>query len=295
MGVLWVLASTTYREAVLQPLYHIVLWLGSALLLLAHPFTQFYFNQEQYAVREVALATISLSGVVLSILSACLVITREIDKLTVLTIFSKPVGRGTFLFGKFLGIVWATGLGMLFLYIVFLFTAWFLGEGLHSVDEAIADPRVFVTHGQYIDPVGAAVWLFWAETGVPMLKAVLLAFDQACILTAVAVSLAVHLPLVLTASVSFLFYIFGHLWNFLYLSFPDSPSRLLHGLGVAMYCLLPNLTNLNMASIISSPHAVAAVDFTWGYVGLSAGYAAAYVLLVFALAVGSFERRDVTA
>lgn len=299
MGVLWVLASTTYREAVLQPLYHIVLWLCVALLFLAHPFTQFYFSQEQYAVREVALATISLSGVILAVLSAGLVITREVEKLTVLTIFSKPVSRGAFLVGKFLGIAWATGLGMLFLYVVFLFTAWYLGEGLHSMDEAGGHPLLLVGHGGeingYIEPVGAAVWTFWVETGVPMLKAVLLAYGQACIMAAVAVSLAVHVPLVLTGAVSFLVYIFGHLWNFLYLSFPDSPSPIGHGLGVAIYCLLPNLTNMNMASIISSPQAVAAVEFSWGYVGLCAGYGAAYVVLIFALALWSFARRDVTA
>lgn len=292
MGALWVLAGTTYREAVAQPVYHIVVWLCAGLILLAHPFTQFYFSQEQYAVREVALATLTISGVILSILMAGLVITREIEKLTVYTLFSKPVGRGAYLIGKFLGITWASGLGMLFLYIWFLLTAWFMGEGLASLDEAIADPAVFITR---LDPVGEAVWKFWSDLGLPMFKAALLAWGQTCVLAAFAVSLAVHLPLVVTSGLSFLAFIIGHLTHYLSQMLMGGGSAAGRLLGHVLYFLLPNLTNLNVASLICSPYAVEAVDLSWSYVGLAAVNAASYIAIIFVVACRVFASRDVNA
>jgi Cu-processing system permease protein len=66
------------------------------------------------------LSAVSLLGVMISIFVGTGLIYKEIDKRTVYTILSKPVGRGEFILGKYLGLLMTAAVCMALLSTAFL-------------------------------------------------------------------------------------------------------------------------------------------------------------------------------
>lgn len=117
-GKLTAIAGNTFLETVRQPIYGILLWVAAFWVAYISPslagFTLVADNDKKVMI-DVSLATIMLYGLLVSVFSATGVITREIESHTVLTVISKPLGRPTFLIGKYLGVTAAVLLGCYFL------------------------------------------------------------------------------------------------------------------------------------------------------------------------------------
>ena len=109
------IAANTFRELLRQPFF-LLLTTASALFtvfLACVPY--FGFGDDPKMVKDMALAVLLLSGLLLSVLCASSTVAQEIRHGTALTVLSKPVGRLTFLLGKYVGLAWAV---MLFGYTV---------------------------------------------------------------------------------------------------------------------------------------------------------------------------------
>ncbi|MCF7955975.1 MAG: ABC transporter permease, partial [Phycisphaerae bacterium] len=61
-------------------------------------------------LREIGLSTLFITGLFIAIFSAASAVTEEIESKTITTVLSKPIGRPTFIFGKFLGVTIAVSL-----------------------------------------------------------------------------------------------------------------------------------------------------------------------------------------
>jgi ABC-2 type transport system permease protein len=120
LSTLWTLAKNAFLEIIRQPVYAILLVIGLTLIALSPAITMFSMVQDEKLLVDMGLATILLLGVVMSVLAASQVISREIESETAGAVLSKPVGRLTFVVGKFLGVSMASLLTSSLLAIVLL-------------------------------------------------------------------------------------------------------------------------------------------------------------------------------
>lgn len=116
------IVRNTLLETVRQPVYGLILACSCLLIALipataAHLYTFTSGTGLEHVpermVADLGLATVQLAGLILAVFVTAGVVSREIEEMTVATVLSKPVGRVTFLLGKFfgvaLGISFATG------------------------------------------------------------------------------------------------------------------------------------------------------------------------------------------
>jgi ABC-type transport system involved in multi-copper enzyme maturation permease subunit len=98
------IATNTFREAVRdRVLYNLIafalLMSGAAILV-----GQISIDIERLVVVNLGLTAISLFGVVIAIFIGIGLVSKEIDKRTLYTVLSRPVGRWEFIVGKFFGL-----------------------------------------------------------------------------------------------------------------------------------------------------------------------------------------------
>lgn len=98
------IASNTFREAVRdRVLYNLIafalLMSGAAVLV-----GQISIGIERLVVVNLGLSAISLFGMIIAIFIGIGLVSKEIDKRTLYTVLSRPVGRWAFIVGKFFGL-----------------------------------------------------------------------------------------------------------------------------------------------------------------------------------------------
>ncbi|MBI3270954.1 MAG: hypothetical protein HYZ53_18270 [Planctomycetes bacterium] len=137
MGRVLIIAAATYREAGRQPILYIVTGFFAVLIYLSRWLTLFSFHvrEELNMIREMGIASLTVSGIMTSVVLAALAITSDVERLTTLTILSKPVHRSQFLLGKYVGILWTVFLSSAFLTLSLVYTLW-EKEGSRNMIEA---------------------------------------------------------------------------------------------------------------------------------------------------------------
>src|SRR5881397_2376200 len=98
------IARNTFREAVRdRVLYNLVLFVllltGAAIFI-----GELSGGQERKIIVDLGLSAMLLFGVFIAIFVGVGLVYKEIERRTVYAIFAKPVGRGEFLIGKYLGL-----------------------------------------------------------------------------------------------------------------------------------------------------------------------------------------------
>jgi hypothetical protein len=97
-------AKNTFIETLRQPVYAVIIVSALFLLMMSPSLTMYTLNDDNKLLREIGLSTLFLSGLFIAIFSAGGAITEEIETKTITTVLSKPIGRPTFILGKFLGV-----------------------------------------------------------------------------------------------------------------------------------------------------------------------------------------------
>src|SRR5690348_4422759 len=106
-GTFWrtsAIARNAFREAVRdRVLYNLVLFVllltGAAIFI-----GELSGGQERKIIVDLGLSAMLLFGVFIAIFVGVGLVYKEIERRTIYAIFSKPVGRGEFLVGKYLGL-----------------------------------------------------------------------------------------------------------------------------------------------------------------------------------------------
>src|SRR5262249_11284921 len=100
----WPIARNTFRECVRDKvLYNLVIF---AVLIIVSSLIlgTITIGDVKQIIINLGLSTISLFGVLIAIFIGIQLVYKEIDKKTVYSLLSKPVGRHEFILGKFLGL-----------------------------------------------------------------------------------------------------------------------------------------------------------------------------------------------
>jgi len=250
------IARNTFREAVRdRVLYNLVLFV---LLLIAGAIFlgELSGGQERKIIIDLGRSAMLLFGAFISIFVGVGLVYKEIERRTIYAIFSKPIGRGEFLLGKYLGLC-----------LTLLVNLVVMGVGVSLA-------LIYVRRGW--DPIVLRIWL-----------AILLIYFELMILTSIALLFSSFSSPALSALLTFFVFIIGHFSADLKGLATSIGSRSARWLFGALYYLLPNLANY---SYISQADRGQTPDATT--VGAAILYAVIYITVVLAAAGLVFSRRN---
>lgn len=282
MAALFALARATYAAVVSRPLYYVTLLVFAVAVYLSKTFTLFQFAREAQMVREMGVATMTLWGLLLVTILSGPLVSNELEDKTALLLLAKPLKRSHFLWGKFLGMVWAQALGVLFLSLVFFVTLW------QQEGTKLAQDYCFGID-KATDSVWGYLWnQFISQSLGFVLQAGLMCLFQLAIMSAVCLCLAAFLPVIVTISSTALLFILGNVSAHLVANLKQSSPALISGTAQIGSYLLPNLSYFNLQIHFSEGRLV-----SLNYLLLLSGYTIIYVGLVVWLASMVFETREV--
>src|SRR5258708_7024752 len=250
------IARNAFREAVRdRVLYNLVVFV---LLLIAGAIflSRLSAGQEAKIIVDLGLSAILLFGVFIAIFVGVGLVYKEIERRTLYAILSKPVGRGEFLLGKYLGLC-----------LTLLVNVAIMGVGLSLA-------LLYVQRGW--DPLLVRIW-----------PAILLIYVELMILTGVALLFSAFSSPALSALLSFFVFVIGHFsadLKTLANSMGSGPTRWVFA---GLYYLLPNFANYN--AITAAAHGQVA-DGRGMLAG--AGYGLAYIGVLLAATTLIFSRRN---
>jgi len=98
------LAVNTFRETVRDRIFYLVAVFGLVMLASTAVLSPLAIGAQGKIMTDVGLAAMSIFGLLVVVFVGSGMVRKEMDKGTILTILSKPVGRREYLLGKFLGL-----------------------------------------------------------------------------------------------------------------------------------------------------------------------------------------------
>jgi len=250
------IARNAFREAVRdRVLYNLVLFVllltGAAIFL-----GELSGGQEKKIIVDLGLSAMLLFGAFISIFVGVGLVYKEIERRTVYSLFSKPVGRGEFLVGKYLGLC-----------LTLLLNVVVMGTGVSLA-------LVYVSRGW--DPLVVRIW-----------PAILMIYVELMLLTSIALLFSSFSSPALSALLTFFVFIIGHFSADLKGLAGSMGSIVARGLFATLYYLLPNLSNYSYITAAAygqspAPNMVLAAVL----------YAALYIGVVLATATLIFSHRN---
>ncbi len=100
-----ILAKITFQELIREKFFIVAVFASMLLLAVSLLLGSLTFAEQQRIIVDFGFAAIELSSLGIVLFSGAFIITKEIEKQTCLLLLSKPLSRGQFLVGKWLGLV----------------------------------------------------------------------------------------------------------------------------------------------------------------------------------------------
>lgn len=256
IGRIGAIALNAFREAVRdRVLYNLVLFV--LLLTAAAIFIgDLSGGQERKIIIDLGLSAMLLFGVFISIFVGVGLVYKEIERRTIYAIFAKPIGRGEFIVGKYLGLC-----------LTLLVNVLVMGAGVSLA-------LIYVSRG--FDPLALRIW-----------PAVLLIYIELMILTGVALLFSSFSSPALSALLTFFIFIIGHFSSDLKGLATTMGSTAARWLFRALYYLLPNLANLSYITPAAHGQLPSA-----SYTATAILYSLIYIVVILSAATLIFRRRN---
>ena len=248
------IAKNTFRESVRDRiLYNLVLFvlLITACAVLLGDLTD---GQEARTIVNFGLNAMLLFGAFIAIFVGVGLVSKEIERKAVYAIFSKPVRRAEFIVGKYLGLC-ATLL---------------VNVAVMGVGVTLA--LLFVGGSHLIGPA----WL-----------AIVLIFFELMIITSVAMVFSAFSTPALSALLTFLVFIIGHLSSSLRDLAATLESKAAAYILEAIYFVLPNLSLFSFRT-----EAALGISPSGASIFGGAAYAICYIAVMLVISIAIFTRRD---
>ena len=287
---LFVITRHTFFEAIVQPIYSLLLALGAAVIMVFGALPFFTLGEDTVMYKSVSLDVILLFVLIATLFATSRSIYEEIEDRTMLTLMSKPVRRWEVLVGKYLGIVTAALLAVAVLGVILMLCTYLRIPGDYLLRQNTLDDREArqladyrVMHLAGLVPSLILLWL------------------QISVLAAVGVALSTRFSLVVNLPTVIILYVAGNLTRFLPL---HEGSTVLRGLANAIATLLPFLQVFDLRELtVYKPIAVAGTAYAqnpsatpfstiWMYVGIALAYCIAYVTFALSAGLWSFRTRE---
>jgi ABC-type transport system involved in multi-copper enzyme maturation permease subunit len=250
------IARNAFREAVRDRVLYNLVFFVLLLIVGAIFLGELSDAQEWKLIVDMGLSAMLLFGAFISIFVGVGLVYKEIERRTIYAIFAKPVGRGEFLVGKYLGLC-----------LTLLVNVLVMGIGVSLA-------LLYVRRG--FEP---PIWNIW--------PAILLIYVELMILTAVALLFSSFSSPALSALLTFFVFIIGHFSADLKTfaaSMGTVSARYLFG---ALFYLLPNLSNYSYITPAAHGQMPAPMLLL-----TSLAYALIYITILLSAATLIFNRRN---
>lgn len=286
-----IVARATFKEAVRQPVFLLMLVLSLAILVLNTYVSFFTLGEDVKVLKDCGLATILFSSLLLAVWTASTGISAEIEGKTTMTLLSKPLNRRQFIVGKFLGIVQAILLMMIPLAVCLLALIYYK-IGYDARESSREVPALI----NWTDQLFAMTLPFEIIAPVPerwnptviIVPGIILIFFEAVILTAISVAIATRAPMVVNIVTCLVIFIVGNLAPVLVkVSTENTAFEVVQFVAQLISIILPSLAMFDIQAAVATDRAV-----PWDYVGWGALYCVVYSTAAILLAFVLFEDRD---
>lgn len=250
------IARNTFREAVRDRVLYNLVFFVLLLIVGAIFLGELSDAQERKIIIDLGLSAMLLFGVFISIFVGVGLVYKEIERRTIYAIFSKPVGRGEFLVGKYLGLC-----------LTLLVNVVVMGLGVSLA-------LFYVKRG-------------WDASITNIWPAILLIYVELMILTAVALLFSSFSSPALSALMTFFIFVIGHFSADLKIfaaSMGTTSARYFFG---ALFYLLPNLSNYSYITPAAHGRTPAPALLL-----ASLAYALLYITVLLSAATLIFNRRN---
>ncbi|MCH2200720.1 MAG: ABC transporter permease [Fuerstiella sp.] len=281
-----VIARATTKEAVRQPLFFLLLII-SGFVLLVNTFIPFFtLEADVKMLKECGLATLLISGLMLTVWTAGTSITNEIEGKTAMTLLSKPINRRQFVLGKYIGIMQSALWLLVPLAIIFGALIFYkVGHDQREMSETVSpwfeDAQV----------AGFTIKLPQSErmaVVTQVIPGVVLVFFEVAVLGAISVAVATRLPIVVNLVVCFAIFVIGNLTPMMV----SQSELVIRNEAVTFVARLiatavPSLDAFNVSAAVATETQVLP-----SYTGMALIYCVAYVTATILFAFILFEDRD---
>jgi len=250
------IARNAFREAVRdRVLYNLVLFMllltGGAIFI-----GDLSAAQEAKIIVDMGLSAMLLFGVFIALFVGVGLVYKELERRTIYAIFAKPVGRGEFLIGKYLGLCLT------------------LAVNVAVMGAGVALALLYVRGGY--DPLVLSIW-----------PAIILIFVELMIIVAVALLFSSFSSPALSALLTFAVFIIGHFsadMKTLAASAGTASAKIFFG---ALYYLLPNLSHYTVITEAGHGQSLQPAAFAVALL-----YAFVYIAVLLSAAILIFNRRN---
>lgn len=245
-----------FRESVRdRVLYNLILFV--LILVGASVFvSELSVDQEAKFIADLGLSAMVVFGALIAIFIGVGLVFKEIDKRTIYNLLSKPVNRHEFIIGKYLGLCLTLLVNSIVMVVATELALFYVNRGFSPLNISIL-PAAFLIFLELMLIVAMA--LMFSSFSSPMLSALL----------------------------SFAFYVIGHFSNDLKLAAQLAESAMTRGLLTVFYYLLPNLSNFGFISQAS--HGVIA---PLKLIISAIVYAIVYISILISASVLIFQKRN---
>lgn len=248
------IARNAFREAVRDRiLYNLILFV-LLITVSAVYLGELTAGQEARVIVDLGLSSILIFGAFISIFVGVGLVWKEIEKRTVYSIFSKPVSRGEFIIGKYLGLCATLLVNVLVMGIGVTVALFYVGGTKFA----------------------GAIW-----------PAILLIFLELTIVTAVAIAFSSFSTPALSALLTFFVFVIGHFSASLRELAQELGSPGARYLFDAIYYLLPNLSHFTVIAETAN-----GVTASGAMVAGVTAYAVVYDIILLTITVVIFSRRN---
>jgi len=287
---LFVITRHTFFEAIVQPIYSLLLALGAGVLIIFGMLPFFTLGEDTVMYKSVSLDVILLFVLIATLFATSRSIYEEIEDRTMLTLMSKPVRRWEVLVGKYLGIIAAAGLAVAVLGVLLMLCTYFRIPSDYLIRQNTLDDRearqLYDYRVMHLVGLAPSLVLLWLQISV---------------LAAVGVALSTRFSLVVNLPTVIILYVAGNLTRFLPL---HEGSAMLRGLGNVIATVLPFLQVFDLRDLtVYRPIAVAGTSYAqnptavppstiWTYMLIAVAYGIAYVTFALSAGLWSFRTRE---
>ena len=247
------IAVNTFRETIRDRVLAVIvvfallmivggLWLGSISL-----------GEQGRMMIDFGLVAVTFFGLIVAVFVAAGLVHKEVEKRTVLVLFSKPVSRSAFIGGKFIGLcgtmaVVLSGMGL------FLF---------------------------------ALVWIIDRQPSWMVLAAVVMIYMQLLAIMAVTILFSTLGSAILASVLGICVFVAGQLSQNVLSLTRLGKNPLTQLFSWVVYVIVPNLSAVDVKAGVVGEQTLA-----WGQIGFWTAYLLAYVVVVLALAALVFRRKE---
>jgi len=266
MKAIAAIAINVFRESVRDKVLYNLVFFAILMMGASYLIGQLTAGQDVKIIKDLGLVSVSVFGLFIAVFIGIGLVSKEVERRSIYSLLAKPIHRYQLVAGKYAGLVLTLVVNIavmaLALYAVLVYLIWGVPPILQKAWDAPA-----------LDPA--------------LLIAIFLILVELMLITAIALFFSTFSTPILSAALTFGFFVAGHFSGDLrnFEQVVDSPTAA--RLAGALYWVLPNLAQFDVKAQVVHGQPV-----PMGDVALSCAYAALYIGVLLVSAMFIFSRRD---